>query len=1271
MFRADGRRIACHFPQLLSLLVCACLICAASTTAAASLDKAWELFLSNKPKDALDAFEKSTRSGNAAASAAAYRGMSAVEAYLGRLDASAVSLLKAYEQDHDMRYLAACMGPLVGWSRHGADGDDGYVRKQLQKTLRKRGLFVGNIRDMYLSFLVRTGELKEAGKVAEGMGTIHTWYYLGPFDNISNSGFNSVYAPEREIDFAKTYPGKDGNQVRWHKLQNRSPSGWVFLENHTTGYNAVNYFYCSVTSKDEQEVYLSFGASGTFKVFLNGTVVLQDSVFRNTGVDAFMQPVTLRKGTNAVLVKLGHETASELPGRSGMANFCLRLLDSSFEPAEDISFGCEAPGRVAAPPRPELLRNAPVFDSIVSFLQTRLKRDSSDMETVYILASYYNGHEETDRAQLLLERYLRTHPGSSLLHVLLGEALMRAGKSTEARVHLAKAYDACNLTNLGWERQMESVAGKGNPRKTLAFLESSPSEFKHSPSAELARLIAYAATENRAEAVACLTRLEKQHAHKGLVATVLFSIYANQGEIDKAAALLQAVLERNRGETDYWVLLAKAHLQRGRIDAARDALMKATQYSPNDPTPWQVLAQIHFMQKNFDEAVTCTDRILALRPADAEALMLKGNALAAANRTDDAIAVFQRVIDNTSADHLAYESIRQLQKRPSLESMTPLPDVDSLIEASATWADTLDNNSAILAYIRDVYYYPSHASRSRTFLVVKPLTQRGIEIWHEFVVPHNTSYQLYTINRALTRTKDGDEVEADVEGYKAVFTSLEPGDIVVLEYELRDYYPGKMAGMVWGSHLFTPSKPVFDSRLRLVVPEGDTIPYRIHGSEVSCSTTRHGDYRVTELTAPPSSVRASAEYVPEDHPSYPKVVYSTFGGWNEIARWYSGMVGHRTRPVIELTRLADSLFGGAKSDAERLQRVHDYMKRSINYSFVPFRQSGWVPQEASAVLATRIGDCKDMATLAKSLLDVGGVDSRLVLVNSDEHLFHDHAYIGPNFDHCILAAFIDNDTTFVDFTASNSSLGSLPWGVQGTMALIVDSSSSGLFLLPKDSPEQRCKQRTVTIELDSSGAMRRSASTVRSGVMAAGIRAAYRFLTQKERRNQMTKTLSRDYPDVTLDSLVFENIDSLSDSLSYRYAYTVRDAVDRAGYTAVVAVNLPDRVDADDFPALQDREWPIDMHMSPVEIGTWNMVAELRHPRGWKLLDLPRNVKLQTKRAAYTLSFERTGANAVRITRTMQTRYDSVFTPEEFAPEAELLKQVVKADDVKLVFRTP
>src|SRR5262249_48816993 len=54
---------------------------------------------------------------------------------------------------------------------------------------------------------------------ANGLPTLEgMWYYIGPFDNTENAGFDTAYPPEREIDLARTYEGKDDQKVGWKEM---------------------------------------------------------------------------------------------------------------------------------------------------------------------------------------------------------------------------------------------------------------------------------------------------------------------------------------------------------------------------------------------------------------------------------------------------------------------------------------------------------------------------------------------------------------------------------------------------------------------------------------------------------------------------------------------------------------------------------------------------------------------------------------------------------------------------------------------------------------------------------------------------------------------------------------------------------------------------------------------------------------------------------------------------------------------------------------------
>ena len=247
---------------------------------------------------------------------------------------------------------------------------------------------------------------------------------------------------------------------------------------------------------------------------------------------------------------------------------------------------------------------------------------------------------------------------------------------------------------------------------------------------------------------------------------------------------------------------------------------------------------------------------------------LKGNILASLNRKEDAIRTFLQTVKYTSDDFTAWESIRELRKQKSFEEMTPLPDVDSLINVSAQWLKTVPEKAALISCIEDVYLYPSRCSASRVFFVMHLPNQDQIDIWKEYQIPFNPTYQQLNIERAISRKKDGSEVSADYQANYVVFKSLEPGDCIILEYNLKDYYEGAMAGKVYGKQEFYRGLPSFDTRIRLVAPCDDTIPFKVIGDSIKVETTMDQDYRITTISSRPFASDNTESFCPGDHPSF-------------------------------------------------------------------------------------------------------------------------------------------------------------------------------------------------------------------------------------------------------------------------------------------------------------------------------------------------------------------------------------------------------------------
>jgi len=151
-----------------------------------------------------------------------------------------------------------------------------------------------------------SGRISEPGEVdyyrftiSEGT-SLGPWWVIFPFDNTDEAGFDTVYPPEMEIDFAKEYVGKDGRIIGWYKTDSRGENVFSNVpEDDVTGY-ALTF----LKSDRDQHYILSLGSDDTIKIWVNDRLIFSKYVHRplRRADDVIELPIS--KGRNKILVKV-------------------------------------------------------------------------------------------------------------------------------------------------------------------------------------------------------------------------------------------------------------------------------------------------------------------------------------------------------------------------------------------------------------------------------------------------------------------------------------------------------------------------------------------------------------------------------------------------------------------------------------------------------------------------------------------------------------------------------------------------------------------------------------------------------------------------------------------------------------------------------------------------------------------------------------------------------------------------------------------------------
>ena len=167
----------------------------------------------------------------------------------------------------------------------------------------------------------RAGDDERARRIgSDELGIQYAWRVIGPFAEKGTDPGACIFPPQRELDFAKEYPGQ-GNICKWRRVTDPGPvkidgTGWVAIK-YPYMDNTATYALTHVTVAAETPVALHVRADDDLTLFVNGDLVesLRDKGrnassglnWRGPHVnvpDAIRLPFTLRAGRNRILVKV-------------------------------------------------------------------------------------------------------------------------------------------------------------------------------------------------------------------------------------------------------------------------------------------------------------------------------------------------------------------------------------------------------------------------------------------------------------------------------------------------------------------------------------------------------------------------------------------------------------------------------------------------------------------------------------------------------------------------------------------------------------------------------------------------------------------------------------------------------------------------------------------------------------------------------------------------------------------------------------------------------
>jgi len=1116
----------------------------------------------------------------------------------------------------------------------------------------------------------RRGRLPRMQANLAAIGVVTDVSVIGPFPNENGSGFAERYGPELEGDLGKGHEGLR-HPVRWRAVPGLGRTGTIVLdEAFRGGGEQVVYALVEIRSPRAVQANLFLGTPGPTRAWLSGRAILSDPDDHPARFDQRVVPLSLHPGANHLLVKIASRGTFPLvlemrvADERGVAIPGLRVVaptQGAYPPAERIPEGRVIRGR--SPLVEELAqRGGPRgLEDWARVLGERHPFDRSEKRhvaaveraaaaaparpEVQLLAAQWH-EEDQDRRRAYLERAVAVErPGEALAHVALARHWLARGSPWKAIEILAPRLSRAPgdwVAHEVWARAWEAVGERARARRIVEELVQ-----RHPDEARLHRRLA-------------------EHAR-------------SDGQVDEAIRRLRVALGLAPADRAAASFLATLLVDAGRVHEADEVLASVSRLLPVDLALVAWRAELLGANGRVEEARGLFEQVLAVAPDEAQMWERLGRLEIGWGEAEAAREALSTALRLAPQNAELRDKVRTLGWRDDAFADRYLRDLRE--EAARLGSPPPDEDAVRLADVRVVKVHPSGQASHTEQSIVWVGNQRGADRFRTFRIRYAPDREVLRIERARILRPDGTIEQGHVSTERSLhdaeagiyydarlrlvsFPALRPGDVVELVYRLDDIARDNLLSDSFGDiQLAQDTVPIASWEYVLHMPPGREIHFNeVLGATYERVEQEDGVLHRWRLTNLPKLVAEPRM------PGWIEVArylhVSTFSSWDEVARYWWGLVEDQVRPTEEIRELAQRIVAGipASNVRARVEAIHRYVVEKTRYVGLELGIHSYKPYRADQVVRRGFGDCKDKAGLTHALLRAVGIDSRLVLLRMRDlgRVEGEPASLAV-FNHAVL--YVPALDLYLDGTAEWSGATELPEADRGAEILVVHPDGRGERKRTEEgSAEENVHESRLVLEIREDGSAAGEGVIEARGLAAPSLRRA--LASPNRRKQALERRWARTHSGLTVDEVESTDPRALDRPFSVRFSAMIPSFAEPAsdGARALHPLGRQSRL-LYTYAPLGRRSH--DLVLPPP--GRERLSVEVILPEGAEILELPSSEEWETRFGVFRLRVSAEGGRLV-VSRDFELSTGRV-SPEDYPDFREFLRRVDALAAPRILYR--
>lgn len=1143
-------------------------------------------------------------------------------------------------------------------------------------------------RDMARRFWIYSLELlgqhKDARAEEGPLGFIYDWQIIGPFDNERGTGFNQSFAPEKELNPKASYTGKS-RAVQWRPMPVKGAFGQVdFNTLMRPNDQVLAYAVSYVKVNKDTAAALRVGSDESLKVWLNGQLLLAHDRQRPLSHDQSVSHAMLRKGWNAILVKVGEQT--------GSWGFRARLTKPEGGPLEGLQFasGAEIPELMSTVKHGQREDSKDLKvkadEGGLTWLQQRVKDQAEDVQARFELAYMYFTRQLDDKGQhrdrklfeeaikILNARMLKVTERADMnalkKHLSMVQTLysLTAAASGEYSVNKEE-----NKRRVALEKAISLWPQNAEAHKLLGqyYLNSLDNSFKARELFEQAlkinplyeeALYSLASVENRQSLGSVTIKREAELAGK-LQTPEFFRLKARRAltakQYPQAIDWNLKILKQRPGHVSARYSLVSLYRTQCHYEKAQELLEQLIAEDPYDISALDDLADLQEARGKPKAAIATIRRALDIVPEETALLKDLARRLRRQGDRANALRLYEyslKIQPNDSDARKYVKYLKRKDKRVKSFEKPYLVDPKAVIAKGLLKAVDPRLTHSVLLQNKVIKVQKNGLASRFEQVVLRIENENGRQRFRRISRAYYVGEQHVTVSSVKVSKKDGQVVEVPggesydwgagefgyYSSYGVSLPPLEIGDVVEAHFRIDDLKMGFFGDFFQDSQEFRDTVPVQQSRLIYILPNERAFYFREH--ELA---NVQKQVRKSEAGAIYSYVAENVEklepepYMPWAKESIPSLTVSTFKDWNAFARWYWALVKKQHESNEDIQKLVTELTKDCQSEDDKIRKVYEYVVSKIRYNDAwEFGVHGFKPYNATSIFARKFGDCKDKSTLINTMLRQLGIESYPVLIFGAQwpgDLRGQEDISLPmvgHFNHCISYVLPKGERKglFLDGTAQFHPYGTLPSMDYGANVVVVTPKGALMKTVPMHSPDDNAVTEQAQVTVDAKGV-----ATVKTVIRCNGSFAVVlrdELQTEGRRKTILERILGRQMTGVRVDRVKASELSDLSKEVRVEVDMTIEKALKKNG-------------DAEALVPI--RSWLFGlMSPKPRELATkverkYDLVLPnprqleeshtIQLPPGTEIRALPKAVKLDTAFGQYELRYEKKGGKVQMIRR--------------------------------------